>query len=110
MLLIFGAEVNPLNNHCQTPLDLAISRESCNTVAMLISVDGKTGNALLSEEDGRAPAIRKLEPFNPVGEILIHRRGSSCDRCGLFYILQPFLVIIVPQHCYPLHCWYSWKV
>jgi hypothetical protein len=65
MLLIFGAEVNPLNNHCQTPLDLAISRESCNTVAMLISVDGKTGNALLSEEDGRAPAIRKLEPFNP---------------------------------------------
>jgi calcium-independent phospholipase A2 len=63
MLLIFGAEVNPLNNHCQTPLDLAISRESCNTVAMLISVDGKTGDALLSEEDGPA-TIWKLEPFN----------------------------------------------
>ena len=83
MLLIFGAEVNPLNNHCQTPLDLAISIESCNTVAMLISVDGKTGDALLSEEDGPA-TIWKLEPFNQVGENVIHRGGSSCDRCGLF--------------------------
>ena len=65
MLLIFGAEVNPLNNHCQTPLDLAISRESCNIVAILISVGGKASDAVLSKEEEQ-DAVRQLEPFNPV--------------------------------------------
>lgn len=65
MLLIFGAEVNPLNNQCQTPLDLAISRETCNIVAILISVGGKASDALLSKEEGQE-AVRQLEPFNPV--------------------------------------------
>ena len=68
VLLTFGAEVNPLNNLCQTPLDFAISRESCNLVAILVSVGGKTGDAVLKEDDGGPDVVPQLEPFDPVSE------------------------------------------
>lgn len=66
MLLTFGAEVNPLDNHTQTPLDLAIARELSNIVAILVSVGGKTGDAILESKDGIIP-VRTLEPFEQVG-------------------------------------------
>ena len=90
MLLIFGAEVNPINNHCQTPLDIAISGEMCNIVAMLISVGGKTGDALLNEEDGQ-DSVRQLEPFHQVCESVIPENYSGflvVDSCYLSLYIQ----------------------
>ena len=70
MLLIFGAEVNPLNNNCLTPLDIAISRESCSLVPILVSVGGKTADAVLKE--GAEGVHFQLEPFDPVGGSVMH--------------------------------------
>lgn len=65
-LLTFGADVNPLNQVLQTPLDIAIDKRSCNIVAILVSVGGKTGDKVIVEDDGEATVHHTLEPFDVV--------------------------------------------
>ena len=81
MLLIFGAEVNPLNTHCLTPLDLAIASESCSLIPILVSVGGKTSDAILKE--GADVVQVQLEPFDPVSErlgVTVHKE-CMCSYC-----------------------------
>ena len=68
-LLTFGANINPLNDRLETPLDMAISRQICGIVAILVSVGGKTGDNVLKEEDGTV-LQRRLEPFDMVCKLL----------------------------------------
>ena len=65
-LLTFGADVNPLNQVSQTPLDIAIDKRSSNIVAILVSVGGKTGDTVLEEDDRSASLQTPLEPFDTV--------------------------------------------
>ena len=65
-LLTFGADVNPLNQVSQTPLDIAIDKRSCNIVTILVSVGGKTGDKVLEDNDGAAAVQSTLEPFDMV--------------------------------------------
>ena len=61
-LLTFGADVNPLNDLCQTPLDIAIDKQLCNIVAILVSVGGKRNDKVIDNDESsvvRSP----LEPF-----------------------------------------------
>lgn len=70
-LLTFGADVNPLNNFCQTPLDIAISKQCRNIVTILVSVCGKTGDTVLKEGD-QSSSLRTLEPFDTVCKLQIY--------------------------------------
>ena len=65
-LLTFGADVNPLNQVSQTPLDIAIDKQSSNVVAILVSVGGTTGDKVLEENERPAAAQNMLEPFDTV--------------------------------------------
>ena len=64
-LLTFGAEVNLLNNACQTPLDIAMDMQNGTIVAILVSVGGKTADNVLDDNDVVTSA-HILEPFDKV--------------------------------------------
>ena len=61
-LLTFGADVNPLNDLCQSPLDIAIDKQLGNIVAILVSVGGKPNDKVIDNYE--SSAVRgPLEPF-----------------------------------------------
>ena len=64
-LLTFGADVNPLNEFSQTPLDIAIDKQCCTIIAILVSVGGMTSDKVVNVEGGEK-AANMLEPFDPV--------------------------------------------
>lgn len=67
-LLTFGADVNPLNEFSQTPLDIAIDKQCYTITAILVSVGGMTSDKVV---EGGEEAANMLEPFDPVRTCMV---------------------------------------
>lgn len=72
-LLTFGADVNPLNEFSQTPLDIAIDKQCCTIIAILVSIGGKTSDKI---DKGSEEAPNMLEPFDPV--CMVFQSDTDC--------------------------------